>query len=121
MELYKCGVIKSPKNGIYLFVLVGNEISDGFPLTDSNNIYADMKLSQVNIGMVEFQDGTENVAFEYAVNNGFKDIFVKIDDYGLITIFDDMEQEENILDVIKKGDFTDMLQELFDDNEIYEG
>jgi hypothetical protein len=119
--IYKCGVIKSPTSGIYLFVQQEGGISDGYPLSDAEDIYITLTNSQISVGVVEFLDGTENVAFEDAVENDFNNIFVKINDYKFVTIQNEFGEDANIVQVIENGEFESMLQELFNDNEIYEG
>lgn len=107
---YKGLVINNNGESYLFYEKEDKTLSDGFPITDSDGIYKDLKDCQINFCKVQFCDGTVPMKFESFKN--LDDIFFKIKDLAVISIFD-KEKESMKAILALKEDGSEMAEYFF--------
>lgn len=114
---YRGLVVKDENEKCLLFFEIQKgKISDGLPITDSQDIYKFLNEKQISLCTIQFCDGTEPKSFEYFKD--LRDIFFRIKDITVLSLINEEKPEKTALEAIKE-DGHEIAEHLFSDNEIY--
>lgn len=119
------GVVVKLDDKLYL-VLKRDEqnITDGFPISDFEQIYTNLLPTQIQLVEASLFDGTENMELESVLSrDNFEDIGFVINDFELISIGKNNDENDSqnvdlitMKELIENGDFVNMVLNLIDEN-----